>query len=364
MVPANTYGIGVPQYAYGIYTPGNETGIIPLTNYALTANASIEPGSAINVAPNVPTINVFSTSALTPETLSPYANPGLYWVKQSTTVGPAGLAGTGSEAVTYTGCSPNVASRNPFTGDTLMTCAQSNQAWNVATQVVTTGFGFANIPSLPLVPILPAGLPAAGTNTFLVPGVVGGDVAIFSGQLINGVGYGDGNWYIAAYKGGSFRSDANFSGTVPAGTLNLTQPPLNFTGTCASTCGPVLAIVAGFQYYDPIYNFVTYPLIGTIPSSSNSHSVEVDVIRDYIFVPQVAPNLLRSGDNPNLVVDINATGGDTTGNRQNSSNSFLNCQSVVTANVHGVPINSGNGCIVVYHSIPGTQGSPTSPTGN
>ena len=234
----------------------------------------------------------------------------------------------------------------------------------MATQVISPGFGFANVPSLPLVPIAKSGLPIATTNTYTVPGVVGGDVAVFNGIFIGGVGYGDGNWYIAAYKGGSFRSDANFSGSVPAGTLNLTQPPLNFTGSCATTCGPVVAIVAGFQYYDPIYNFVTYPLIGTIPSSSGSHTVGVDEIRDYIFVPQVAPGLLRSGDNPNLPADINAVGGDSTGNRQNSSNSFLNCQSVVTANVHGVPINSGNGCIVVYHSIPGTQGSPTSPTGN
>ena len=213
-------------------------------------------------------------------------------------------------------------------------------------------------------PIAKSGLPVPGTNTFLVPGVVGGDEAWFNGAIIGGTAFGDGNWYIAASKGGSFRSDANFSGSVPAGTLDLTQPPLSFAGSCATTCGPVVGIVASFQYYDPIYNFVTYPQIGTIPVSSGSHSVAADAIRDYIFVPQVAPNLLRSGDNPNLPIDLNAVGGDTTGNRQNTSNSFLNCQSVVTANVHGVPIDSGNGCIVVYHSIPGTQGTPTSPTGN
>jgi hypothetical protein len=364
VVGPNTNGIGVPQVAYGIYNPVNKTGIIPLTNYALTANASVNVGSAINVAPNVPTINVFSTSALTPETLSPYANPGLYWVKQSTTAGPSGLGGTGSEAVTYTGCNPNGVARNPLTNELLVACNQGNQPWNVATQVIAAGLGFANVPGLPLVPIAKSGLSVAATNTFTVPGVVGGDEAWFNGVIIGPTAFGDGNYYIAASKGGSFRSDANFSGTVPAGTLNLTQPPLNFTGTCATTCGPVLAVVAGFQFFDPIYNFVTYPLIGTIGESNGSHSVAADAIRDYIYVPQTAPMLLRSGGNPNLPIDLNAVGGDTTGNRQNSSNSFLNCQSVVTANVHGVPINSGNGCIVVYHSLPGTQGSPTSPTGN
>ena len=123
MVQGNTNGIGVPQVAYAIYNPTNQTGFIPLTNYALTANASVNVGSAINVAPNVPTINVFSTSALTPETLSPYANPGLYWVKQSTTAGPSGLTGTGSEAVTYTGCSPSGVARNPLTNDMLLACS-------------------------------------------------------------------------------------------------------------------------------------------------------------------------------------------------------------------------------------------------
>jgi hypothetical protein len=195
-----------------------------------------------------------------------------------------------------------------------------------------------------------------GANTFTVPGVVGADVVAFNGAIIGGHAYGDGNYYMAASKGGSFRSDANFTGTVPAGTLNLTQPPLNFAGTCTTTCGPVLGIVAGFQYYDPIYNFVTYPVIGTIGESNGSHSVATDPIRNTIFVANTAPMLLRAGGNPNLPIDLNAVGGDTTGNRQNTSNSFLNCGGVLTANARGVVTNAGNGCIVVYKSLPGGRG--------
>ena len=371
VVPPNTVSIGVPQYAFGLWNPGLAVGVIPLTNYALTANASVNVGSAINVAPNVPTVNVFSTSVLVPETLSPYASPGLYWVKQSTTAGPSGLGGTGSQALTYTGCSPNGVAFNPVSGDFLLACNQGNQAWNVATQVVSpaagSGVGISGIGALPLIPVgkdgcatvfvfCPTGGPFPTTNTLVVPGVIGGDETWFNGAIINGKTFGDGNYYIAASKGGSFRSDANFTGTVPAGTLNLTQPPLNFAGTCTTTCGPVLGIVAGFQYYDPIYNFVTYPVIGTIGESNGSHSVAADAIRNQIYVPNTAPMLLRAGGNPNLPIDLNAVGGDTTGNRQNTSNSFLNCGGVLTANSRGVVTNAGNGCIVVYHSVPGGHG--------
>ena len=98
------------------------------------------------------------------------------------------------------------------------------------------------------------------------------------------------------------------------------------------------------------------PLIGTIGESNGSHSVATDPIRNQIYVPNTAPMLLRAGGNPNLPIDLNAIGGDTTGNRQNTSNSFLNCGGVLTAHSHGIVTNSGNGCIVVYKSIPGQAG--------
>lgn len=100
-----------------------------------------------------------------------------------------------------------------------------------------------------------------------------------------------------------------------------------YTGSSANRrdiyTGPALGIIDG----------TTNILTGTIPQGSGSHSVAADSLRNFIFVPQTAPQ------NPNLP---GGNSGETTG---------------VSASLCG----TSKGCVVVYFSN-GLASDPSTPT--
>ena len=101
--------------------------------------------------------------------------------------------------------------------------------------------------------------------------------------------------------------------------------------------------MGGTPTFQSALGYNALPLIGTIPVSSGSHSVAADGIRNNIFVPFVAPACKVAGCSTTLASNLNVIGGDTTGNRQSTSNSFLTC-------------GTNNGCIAIFRSnAQGTQ---------
>jgi hypothetical protein len=228
----------------------------------------------------------------------------------------------------YNGCSPNGVSLNPNNGVLDFACTPGNNPSDIITGAaldsLTNPLNFQG-------------------NYFPSPQVTGGDEIYFNfasctfpsivfpapspGQCA-GL-YGDQRFYIGASKNNTF------SDTL-AGFPNGTQ-------TGAPTKGPVLGIQGGSLAFNSALGFSALPLIGTIPVSSGSHSVATDAIRNYIFVPFVAPACKVAGCNTTVVSNLNVIGGDTTGNSQSTSNSQLTC-------------GTANGCIAVYRSA--AQGSP------
>jgi hypothetical protein len=229
----------------------------------------------------------------------------------------------------YNGCGPNGVHYNPLTGILGFACTPGNNPSDIITGAVTD----FNLPDVGGT----ATTLTFQTNNFPSPGVTGGDELWFNfatctypmivfpvpgGTTCNGR-YGDQRFYIGASKNNTFKDTLN---GFPSGTQ-----------TGAPTRGPVLGVMDGALKFDPALKFNALPLIGTIPVSSGSHSVAADAIRNYIFVPQVAPLCKTAGCNTNVVGNLNVIGGDTTGNQQSTSNSQLIC-------------GTNNGCIAVYHS--------------
>jgi hypothetical protein len=229
----------------------------------------------------------------------------------------------------YNGCGPNGVAINPNNGTLGFACTPGNNPNDV-----TTGAVFALALTNPLF---------FQVNYDPSPQVTGGDeiwlnfasctfpmnVVPPPTQAQCAGSYGDQRFYIGASKNNTF--SFNLSG-FPTGTQ--TAPP---------TRGPVLGIMGSSPTFQPALGFSALPLIGTIPVSSGSHSVAADGIRNYIFVPFVAPLCKTAGCNTNVAANLNVIGGDTTGNAATTSNSFLTC-------------GTTNGCIAVYLSA--AQGSP------
>jgi hypothetical protein len=234
----------------------------------------------------------------------------------------------------YNGCGPNGVHYNPNTGVLGFACTPGNNPSDVVTGAVTDGSnGSGGLPST-------AGTATTltfQTNNFPSPGVTGGDELWFNfatctfpmnvfpvpgGTTCKGL-YGDQRFYVGASKNNTYKDTLN---GFPTGTQ-----------TGAPTNGPVLGVLGGALKFDSALGFEALPLIGTIPVSSGSHSVAADSIRNYIFVPQVAPACKTAGCSTTIASNLNVIGGDTTGNRATTSNSRLICGTV-------------NGCIAVYHS--------------
>jgi hypothetical protein len=241
---------------------------------------------------------------------------------------PSGLLVTPAGSF-YSGCGPNGVALNPNTGTLGLACTPGNNPKDIITGAV-----FAGLLSNPLF---------FNVNTNPSPQVTGGDelwfnftsctypmiVVPFPGQAACAGLYGDQRFYIGASKNNTYSYTLN-------GFPNGTQ-------TGAPTSGPVLGIMGGAPVFQAALGYNALPLIGTIPVSSGSHSVATDALRNNIFVPFVAPACKAAGCNTNLASDLNVIGGDTTGNRQNTSNSFLTC-------------GTNNGCIAIFRSnAQGTQ---------
>jgi hypothetical protein len=232
----------------------------------------------------------------------------------------------------YNGCGPNGVAINPVNGTLGLACTPGNNANDVITGAV-----FSLLLSNPLffqVNNDPSPQVTGGDELWLnftnctypmnvVPQPSPAQCAGFGG------GYGDQRFYIGASKNNTF--SFNLAG-FPTGTQ--TAPP---------TRGPVLGIMGSSPTFQPALGFSALPLIGTIPVSSGSHSVAADGIRNYIFVPFVAPLCKSPSCNTNIGSNLNVIGGDNTGNSATTSNSFLTC-------------GNSNGCIAVYLSA--AQGSP------
>jgi hypothetical protein len=223
----------------------------------------------------------------------------------------------------YNGCSPNGVALNPNNGFLGFACTPGNNPSDIITGAV-----FSLALTNPLF---------FQINNFPSPQVTGGDEiwlnfasctypmvvvpAPTQGQCAGN--YGDQRFYIGASKNNTYSDKLN-------GFPNGTQ-------TGAPTSGPVLGIFGSLPVFDSGLGFSALPLIGTIPVSSGSHSVASDAIRNYILVPFVAPACKAAGCNTNVASNLNVIGGDTTGNRQSTSNSQLTC-------------GTANGCIAVYRS--------------
>jgi hypothetical protein len=275
-----------------------------------TASVALPPGLD---APPPGTLQV----ALT--VYNPATKTGVIPLSGGNLVTPAG---------TYSiGCGPNGVALNPNNGILGLACTPGNDPNDVITGAILSG-SLSN-------PLL------LNNNTFPSPQVTGGDelwfnftsctypmiVVPFPGQAACGSVYGDQRFYIGASKNNTYSYNLN---GFPKGTQ-----------TGAPTSGPVLGIMGGAPVFQAALGYNALPLIGTIPVSSGSHSVATDAVRNNIFVPFVAPACKAAGCNTSLASDLNVIGGDTTGNRQNTSNSFLTC-------------GTNNGCIAIFRQG-GTQ---------
>ncbi len=223
----------------------------------------------------------------------------------------------------YNGCSPNGVALNPNNGILGLACTPGNNPNDVTTGALQS----TNLTN-PL---------QFNVNNFPSPGVTGGDEIWLnfasctypmnvkpapSRAQCAGV-YGDQRFYVGASKNNTYSYTLN---GFPKGTQ-----------TGAPTSGPVLGILGSTPTFAAALGYNALPLIGTIPVSTGSHSVATDAIRNYIFVGFVAPACKTAGCNTTVAANLNVIGGDTTGNRATTSNSFLTC-------------GTTNGCIAVYRS--------------
>jgi hypothetical protein len=240
---------------------------------------------------------------------------------------PSGLLVTPAGSF-YSGCGPNGIAINPNNGIAGLACTPGNNPKDIITGAI-----FTELLSNPMF---------FNVNNFPSPQVTGGDEIWFNfasctfpmnvfpqpsqGQCA-GL-YGDQRFYIGASKNNTY-------------SYNLNGFP-NGTQTGAPTSGPVLGIMGGTPTFQASLGYNALPLIGTIPVSTGSHSVASDSIRNNIFVPFVAPACKTAGCNTTVASNLNVIGGDTTGNRQSTSNSQLTC-------------GTNNGCIAIYRS--NAQGS-------
>jgi hypothetical protein len=241
---------------------------------------------------------------------------------------PSGLLVTPAGSF-YSGCGPNGVAINPNNGILGLACTPGNNPKDIITGAV-----FSSLLSNPLF---------FNINNFPSPQNTGGDELWFNftsctypmiavpnpGQAVCSAPFGDQRFYIGASKNNTY-------------SYNLNGFP-NGTQTGAPTSGPVLGIMGGTPTFQAALGYNALPLVGTIPVSSGSHSVAADAVRNNIFVPFVAPACKTAGCNTNVPGDLNVIGGDTTGNRQSTSNSFLTC-------------GTNNGCIAIFRSAAqGTQ---------
>jgi hypothetical protein len=237
----------------------------------------------------------------------------------------------------YNGCGPNGVALNPNNGTLGLACTPGNQPGYAPPLVdETVGAVFAPLLSNPLF---------FQVNNDPSPQNTGGDeiwlnfvscgypmIAVPSpGSAVcnSPVPFGDQRFYVGASKNNTYSYNLN---GFPTGTQ-----------TGAPTSGPVLGIMGSTPTFSAALGFNALPLIGTIPTSSGSHSVAADGARNIVVVPFVAPACKTAGCNTLVAGNLNVIGGDTTGNRQSTSNSFLTC-------------GTNNGCIVLYlSSAQGTQ---------
>jgi hypothetical protein len=286
----------------------------------------IDPQQTTSAIPNPPGLDAPppGTLQLTLSVWSPMTQTGIIPLNSFTfpTPPPVGTF--------YNGCSPNGVALNPNNGTLGMACTPGNNPLDVTTAAV-----FSLLLSNPLF---------FQVNYDPSPQVTGGDELWLNfagcnypmiveprpspGQCAGK--YGDQFFYVGASKNNTYSYTLN---GFPTGT-----------STGAPTNGPVLGVLGSTPVFQAGLGFSALPLIGTVPVSSGSHSVAADAIRDYIFVPFTAPACKVAGCNTTFAGNLNVIGGDTTGNRQSTSNSFLTCGTM-------------NGCIAVFVSTAQSGGS-------
>jgi hypothetical protein len=332
--PNSANGSATPTCNYGQLTTAItcDGGFLVINPFDTTSNTVAPSGSLDTPPPGV--IQVALTA------WDPVSATGVIPMTHFTFAPPP------SAGVFYNGCSPNGVHFNPFNGIIAFACTPGNNPSDIVTGAIQgtelpTSAGAAT--TLTWVP----GTTPEGNN-FPSPGVTGGDELWFNfadctlpmivvptppkSQCSRS--YGDQRFYVAASKNNTYKD-------------TLSGFP-NGTATGAPTNGPVLGVLGGALKSDTNIGYNALPLLGTIPVSSGGHSVAADAIRNYIFAAQVAPLCKTAGCNTNVVGNLNVIGGDTTGNKQSTSNSQLLC-------------GTANGCIAVFHSS--GQGNTSAPPG-